>query len=61
MDGFCDASFGVYEAIVYLKSVSDSVTIILILAKTKVTPVKKISVQKLELCRALLLAESQCH
>lgn len=57
--GFADASVSAYGACVYLKSVNSSgtVTVRLLCAKTRVSPVKTITVPRLELCAAVLLAK----
>lgn len=59
MHGFCDASTTGYAAAVYIRSFDIDLKIIvrLLIAKTKVTPLKPITIPKLELCGALLLAE----
>ena len=58
LHGFSDASTRAYSAVVYLRVVNeDSVRVSLLISKTKVAPVKQISVPRLELCAAHLLAK----
>ncbi|XP_025270835.1 uncharacterized protein LOC112639871 [Camponotus floridanus] len=60
--GFSDASERAYSAVVYLKTWSnDSWIVRLITAKTKVTPLKQVSLPRLELSAAVLLCRLAKH
>lgn len=62
MHGFADASEA-YAAVVYLKPEDEDgqPAVTLITAKSKVAPIKQVSLPRLELCAALLLARLVHH
>ncbi|UYV83509.1 hypothetical protein LAZ67_23001272 [Cordylochernes scorpioides] len=59
MHGFCDSSELAYSAVCYLRITyeNNQIETILLTAKTKVAPIKKITIPRLELCAALMLAQ----
>ena len=63
LHGFSDASEDAYAAVVYLRSIDqdDGVHISLVIAKSRVSPIKCISIPRLELCGALLLSQLLNH
>ena len=59
LHGFCDASEAAYGAVIYMKSINKnkSCDVSLITSKTRVAPLKKLSIPRLELCSAVLLSK----
>ena len=62
LHGFCDASEEAYGGVIYLRFADcDNVHITLVTSKTKVTPIKRLSIPRLELCGAHLLSKLLYH
>ena len=63
LHGFSDASEDAYAGVVYLRMVDTSnvVYVSLVMAKTRVAPIKRLTIPRLELCGANLLANLLDH
>ena len=63
LHGFCDASESAYAEVIYLRAVDPDglVHISLIMAKTKVAPIKCLTMPRLELFGAVIVAKSLSH
>ena len=63
LHGFCDASESAYAGVVYLRAVDQDgfVHISLIMAKTKVAPIKRLTMPRLELCGAVIVVKLLNH
>ena len=63
LHGFSDASENAYTGVVYLRSVdvSNNVHVSLVISKSKVAPIKRLTIPRLELCGANLLADILLH
>ncbi|XP_047038037.1 uncharacterized protein LOC124643200 [Helicoverpa zea] len=59
LHGFSDASKMAYAAVIYLRVIDDEgkINISLVTSKTKVAPIRQVSIPRLELCGAVLLAK----
>ena len=63
LHGFCDASEAAYSGVIHLRAVDTKgdVHVSLVIAKTKVAPLKRLSIPRLELCSAVLLSNLLGH
>ncbi len=63
LHGFCDASEGAYAGAIYTRGIDTKgiAHISLVVAKTKVAPIKGLTIPRLELCGALIMARLLKH
>ena len=63
LHGFSDASENAYAAVVYLRLIDSTgqVHISMVMSKTKVAPIKRLTIPRLELCGAHLLSQHLYH
>ena len=63
LHGFCDASELAYAGVVYLWMIdsNENAHVSLVILKTKVAPIKRLTIPRLELCGAQLLAKLIFH
>ena len=63
LHGFCDASEQVYGGVIYLRMTNSdgNIEVSLVCSNMKVAPIKRLTIPRLELCDAHLLAQLLCH
>ena len=63
LHGFSDASEEAYTAVVYLcvQEPNGTIHISIVMGKTRVAPLKRLTIPRLELCGTLLLAQTMSH
>lgn len=61
LHGFCDSSEKAYLAVIYIVSNQNHSSPSLLTAKTRVAPLKKITIPRLELCSALMIQKLSIH
>ena len=61
--GFSNASQEAYAGVVHVRLMSSTgkVHTVIVMSKTRVSPIKRLSIPRLELCRAQLLTKLLCH
>lgn len=58
LHGFCDASSKAFAAVIYLRlQTTKRVSVSLLIAKSRIAPLKTLTIPRLELCSAVLLAK----
>ena len=63
LHGFCDASEAAYAGVIYLRVIDTKADVHVspVMDKTKVAPLKQLSIPRLELCSAVLLSKLVSH
>ena len=63
LHGFSDASEEAYSCVVYLRTQDpdDNIEVSIVMSKTRVAPLKRLTIPRLELCGALLLSQVLTH
>ena len=63
LHGFCDALEVAYSGVVYIRAIDNQgeVHMFLVMAKTKLAPLKRLLIPHLKLCGAVVLARLLCH
>ena len=63
LHGFCNTSEVEYSGVVYLRPMDDrnNIHVALVMAKTKVAPIKRLSIPRLELCGAVIVSKLIHH
>ena len=63
LHGFCDASERAYAGVVYIRMIDSTggIHLSIVASKTKVAPIKRLTIPRLELCGAYLLAQLLHH
>ena len=63
LHGFCDASEDAYSGVVYLRmeDTDGNTHVAIVASKTRVAPIKHLSIPRLELCRDFLLTKLLSH
>lgn len=60
LHGFCDASESAYGAVLYIRAennITGRINVAILVSKSRVAPLKSLSIPRLELCAAVLLAK----
>ena len=63
LHGFCDASLRAYGGVVYLRTLytDTTISVSIVMSKSRVAPIKPQTIPRLELCGALMLSKLLCQ